>query len=62
VSTFGGHGYDALMILTKGDPDGGTDREKVRSAIENLKGFVERPDLHRPPRTTTASTLMPSPC
>ena len=40
VSTFGGHGYDALMILTKAIEKGGTDREKVRSAIENMKGFV----------------------
>jgi branched-chain amino acid transport system substrate-binding protein len=40
VSTFGGHGYDALMILTKAIRTAGADREKVRSAIENLKGFV----------------------
>ncbi|NTW57967.1 MAG: ABC transporter substrate-binding protein [Nitrospirae bacterium] len=40
VSTFGGHGYDALMILTKAIQTAGTDREKVRTAIENLKGFV----------------------
>ncbi len=40
VSTFGGHGYDALMILTKAIQTAGTNREKVRSAIENLKGFV----------------------
>jgi branched-chain amino acid transport system substrate-binding protein len=40
VSTFGGHGYDALMILAKAIQTAGTDREKVRTAIENLKGFV----------------------
>jgi len=40
VSTFGGHGYDALMILTRAIQTAGDDREKVRSAIENLKGFV----------------------
>jgi branched-chain amino acid transport system substrate-binding protein len=40
VSTFGGHGYDALMILTKAIQTAGLDREKVRAAIENLKGFV----------------------
>jgi branched-chain amino acid transport system substrate-binding protein len=40
VSTFGGHGYDSLMILTKAMEKAGTDREKVRTAIENLKGFV----------------------
>jgi branched-chain amino acid transport system substrate-binding protein len=40
VSTFGGHGYDSLMILTKTIEKAGTDREKARTAIENLKGFV----------------------
>jgi branched-chain amino acid transport system substrate-binding protein len=40
VSTFGGHGYDALMILARAIQTAGTDREKVRTAIENLKGFV----------------------
>ena len=40
VSTFGGHGYDALMILTRAVQAAGDDREKVRSAIENMKGFV----------------------
>lgn len=40
VSTFGGHGYDAFKILCRGIEVGGTNREKVRDAIENLKGFV----------------------
>ncbi len=40
VSTFGGHAYDALMILAKAIETAGTDREKVRDAIENMKGFV----------------------
>jgi branched-chain amino acid transport system substrate-binding protein len=40
VSTFGGHGYDALMILSKAIQTAGADKEKVRTAIENLKGFV----------------------
>ncbi len=40
VSTFGGHGYDALMILTRALERSGADREKVRTAIENTKGFV----------------------
>ncbi|HHN65729.1 MAG TPA: ABC transporter substrate-binding protein [Nitrospirae bacterium] len=40
VSTFGGHAYDALMILVEAIKKAGTDREKVRDAIENLKGFV----------------------
>lgn len=40
ASTFGGHGYDALMILVRAIEQAGTDREKVRTAIENMKGFV----------------------
>ena len=40
VSTFGGHAYDALMILVEAIKKAGTDREKVRDAIENLRGFV----------------------
>jgi branched-chain amino acid transport system substrate-binding protein len=40
VSTFGGHAWDALMILAEAIKIAGTDREKVRDAIENLKGFV----------------------
>lgn len=40
VSTFGGHAYDALMILVKGIETAGPDKEKVRAAIENLQGFV----------------------
>lgn len=41
VSTFGGHAYDALMIVVEALKKAGhPDREKVRDAIENLKGFV----------------------
>jgi branched-chain amino acid transport system substrate-binding protein len=41
VSTFGGHAYDALMIVVEGlKKAGSADRDKVRDAIENLKGFV----------------------
>jgi branched-chain amino acid transport system substrate-binding protein len=41
VSTFGGHAYDALMIVVEALKKAGTpDREKVREAIENLQGFV----------------------
>lgn len=40
ASTFGGHAYDAFMILVKAMEKAGTDREKVRDAVENLKGFV----------------------
>jgi len=40
ASTFGGHAYDALMILVKAIEAAGTDKEKVRDAIENMQGFV----------------------
>jgi branched-chain amino acid transport system substrate-binding protein len=42
VSTFGGHGYDAFLILERAlkDAGPGADREKVRAAIENIKGLV----------------------
>ena len=41
ASTFGGHGYDAIMILVEAiKKAGSTDPEKVRNAIENLHGFV----------------------
>ncbi len=39
ASTFGGHAYDALTILVEGIRRAGTDKEKVRDAIENLKNF-----------------------
>ena len=40
-STFGGHGYDAYTILIKAIENAkSTDTEAVRTAIENLKGFV----------------------
>jgi branched-chain amino acid transport system substrate-binding protein len=40
VSTFGGHAYDAFILLEQGIKAGGADREKVRTAIENIKGLV----------------------
>lgn len=40
VSTFGGHAYDAFMILTKAIGEAGLDKAKVRDAIENMQGFV----------------------
>jgi branched-chain amino acid transport system substrate-binding protein len=41
VSTFGGHAYDALLILVEGIKKAkSTDKEKVRDAIENIKGLV----------------------
>jgi len=41
VSTFGGHAYDAFMVVVEGlKKAGAPDRDKVRDAIENLQGFV----------------------
>ncbi len=41
ASTFGGHAYDAFMIVVEGIvAAGSTDSAAVRDAIENLKGFV----------------------
>jgi branched-chain amino acid transport system substrate-binding protein len=38
ASTFGGHAYDAILILVEAIKKAGADKEKVRDAIENLKG------------------------
>jgi branched-chain amino acid transport system substrate-binding protein len=41
VSTFGGHAYDAILIITEAIKKAGTtDSAKVRDAIEKLQGFV----------------------
>jgi len=40
VSTFGGHAWDSLHILVRAVKEAGLDREKVRAAIENMKGYV----------------------
>lgn len=41
ASTFGGHGYDAFLLLSKAiEKVGSPDKEKVRDAIEGLKGLV----------------------
>ena len=41
VSTFGGHAYDALMVVVEALKQAGEpDREKVRDALETLTGFV----------------------
>jgi len=40
VSTFGGHAYDALMLLARAIREGGDDRERVRSSFENIKNFI----------------------
>jgi len=39
ISTFGGHAYDALMILSKVIESTGLDQKKARDGIENLKGY-----------------------
>jgi branched-chain amino acid transport system substrate-binding protein len=40
-STFGGHAFDAFLILQKAiEKANSTDKEKVRAAIEQLKGVV----------------------
>jgi branched-chain amino acid transport system substrate-binding protein len=40
ASTFGGHAYDAMVILVKAIEKAGPDKEKARDAIEHLKGLV----------------------
>ena len=41
ASTFGGHAYDAFMILAKAiENAGSTDKEKVREKIETMRGFI----------------------
>lgn len=41
ISTFGGHAYDGLFIAVEAiKRAGSTDKNKVRDAIENTKGFV----------------------
>lgn len=39
ASTFGGHGYDAFIILQAAIEKAGTDKAKIRDAIENIKGL-----------------------
>ncbi len=59
VSTFGGHAYDALMILAQCHPRGrAMDKEKVRTAIEHIKGVVGTAGIIQllRQRTITAST------
>jgi branched-chain amino acid transport system substrate-binding protein len=41
VSTFGGHAYDGLMILTEAAARAGSfDKAKVRDEIERTKGYI----------------------
>ncbi len=41
ISTFGGHAYDGLMLAVEAmKKAGGTDKAKVRDALENTKGYI----------------------
>jgi branched-chain amino acid transport system substrate-binding protein len=40
VSTFGGHTYDAMMILARAIREAGYDKEKVRNSIEHMRNFI----------------------
>ncbi|ASS98286.1 MULTISPECIES: ABC transporter substrate-binding protein [Geobacillus] len=39
-TTFGGHAWDAFHLLVNAIKEGGTDKEKIRSALENTKKFI----------------------
>jgi branched-chain amino acid transport system substrate-binding protein len=39
ASTFGGHAYDAIIVLAEAIKKAGADREKARDAIEGIKGL-----------------------
>ncbi len=40
VSSFGGYAYDAMKMLVMALEKGGKDREKIRTALENIKKYV----------------------
>jgi branched-chain amino acid transport system substrate-binding protein len=40
VSTFGGHAWDAFFLIAEAVKRAGTDKYKVRDALEGIKGFV----------------------
>ncbi len=40
VSTFGGHAYDALLLLARALREAGDNPERVRSSLENIKNFI----------------------
>jgi len=40
VSAFGGYAHDALGVLVRAIQEVGPDKEKVRAAVEGMKGFV----------------------
>jgi len=39
VSTFGGHAYDAMLIIKQAMETAGAEPAKIRAALENIKGF-----------------------
>ncbi|OPX02523.1 ABC transporter substrate-binding protein [Geobacillus proteiniphilus] len=39
-TTFGGHAWDAFHLLMNAIKEGGTDQEKIRTALENTTNFV----------------------
>ncbi|MDH7601756.1 MAG: ABC transporter substrate-binding protein [Armatimonadota bacterium] len=39
-NTFGGHAYDAFMLLVKAIEKAGPNRSKIRDVLENTRGFV----------------------
>lgn len=40
ISTFGGHTYDAMLLLARAIETAGADPEKVRDALEKITGFT----------------------
>jgi branched-chain amino acid transport system substrate-binding protein len=40
VSTFGGHAYDAFLMIATAVEKAGTDRDKAREALEGVQGLV----------------------
>ena len=40
LSTFGGHAWDALLLVVQALESVGSDRAKIRDSLENTKGFV----------------------
>ena len=39
VSTFGGHSYDAMLLIKQAIETAGTNPKKIREALENIRGF-----------------------
>jgi branched-chain amino acid transport system substrate-binding protein len=64
VSTFGGHAYDALLLLkTAIEQAKSTDRDDIANALENIKDLPEQPVFSLcPPPTTTAWVWIRSCC